>query len=294
MFLFVLSIIVIIVGVIATICIAVSDNKGGAAAIAVATLIIAAALLGISCMANVPTGHTGVLITFGRVENRTLEAGMNFKAPWQNVVKMDNRVQKQSIDLVCFSSDIQEVTMKYTINYQISAADAMTIYSTFGTDYYNNIIVPNITESVKTAVAKYSAESLVSDRSALSRAIQENLTTRLATYNIIVVSASIEDMDFTDAFTEAVEAKQVAEQNMLRAQTEAAQVVIEAEAAAAVSRTQADAAAYEIEVMARAEAEANVLLAGSITQALIDYKYYDTWNGELPEVIGADTIIKMP
>jgi regulator of protease activity HflC (stomatin/prohibitin superfamily) len=116
----------------------------------------------------------------------------------------------------------------------------------------------------------------------------------LVAYNIIVVSASIEDMDFTDAFTDAVEAKQVAEQNKLKAQTEAEQKVIEADAQAAVKKTQADAEAYEIKVKAEAEAEANKKLAQSITQQLIDYKYYETWDGKLPGVMGANTIIKMP
>ena len=305
MFWFILGIIVLIVGLIATISIAVNGNKGAAFACTVAALIIAAILIGLSCMANVPTGHTGVLTTFGKVEDRTLEAGLNFKAPWQSVVKMDNRVQKQSTDLICFSSDIQEVSLKYTVNYQISSVDAMTIYKTIGTDYYNNIVVPNITESVKTAVAKYNADALVSDRSELSQLIQADLTTRLAAYNIIVVSASIEDMDFTDAFTNAVEAKQVAEQNKLKAQTEAEQRIIEAEAAAEIKRVNseadaeakkiaAEAEAYEIKIKAEAEAEANKLLAESITQALIDYKYYETWDGKLPEVMGTDTIIKMP
>lgn len=291
---FILGILALIVGAIVTIYNAIENGTGAATTAGIVTAIIVAILIGLSCMASVPTGHTGVLTTFGKVEDRTMEAGMNFKAPWQSVVKMDNRVQKQSTDLICFSSDIQEVTMKYTINYQISSKDAMTIYKTIGTDYYNNIVVPNITESVKTEVAKYSAEALVSDRSALSRAIQENLTERLAGYNIIVVSASIEDMDFTDAFTDAVEAKQVAEQNKLKAQTQAEQQVIEAQAAADVKKTQADAEAYEIQVKAKAEAEANKELAASITQQLIDYKYYEAWNGELPEVVGTNTIIKMP
>jgi regulator of protease activity HflC (stomatin/prohibitin superfamily) len=291
---FIIGIWALIIGGIVTVYNAMENGASAATVAGVVTAIIVAILIGLSCMANVPTGHTGVLTTFGKVEDRTLDAGMNFKAPWQSVVKMDNRVQKQSTDLICFSSDIQEVTMKYTVNYQISSKDAMTIYKTIGTDYYNNIIVPNITESVKTEVAKYSAEALVSDRSSLSRAIQDNLTTRLTAYNIIIVSASIEDMDFTDAFTDAVEAKQVAEQNKLKAQTEAEQKVIEAQAAADVKKTQADAEAYEIQVKAKAEAEANKELAASITQQLIDYKYYETWNGELPDVVGADTIIKMP
>jgi regulator of protease activity HflC (stomatin/prohibitin superfamily) len=291
MFWFILGIIVVIVGLIATVSIAANGHKGAAITSLIAALIVAAILICLSCMANVPTGHTGVLTTFGKVEDRTLEAGLNFKAPWQNVVKMDNRVQKQSTDLICFSSDIQEVSLKYTVNYQISSANAMTIYKTIGTDYYNNIIVPNITESVKTEVAKYSAEALVSDRSSLSKAIQENLTVRLEAYNIIVVSASIEDMDFTDAFTDAVEAKQVAEQNKLKAQTEAEQKVIEAQAAANVKKEQADAEAYEIRIKAEAEAEANTLLSESITPELIEYKYYETWDGKLPEVVGADTTL---
>lgn len=302
---FIVGIILVVLGIVAAIVTGGSYGGKAAMGIGIATAVLFIFCLIFSCMANVPTGHTGVLTTFGKVENHTLEAGMNFKAPWQSVVTMDNRVQKQSTDLICFSSDIQEVSMKYTVNYQISSADAMTIYKTIGIDYYTNIIVPNITESVKTAVAYYNAESLVSGRSELSKVIQDDLTVRLANYNIIVVSASIEDMDFTDAFTNAVEAKQVAEQNKLKAQTEAEQRIIEANAEAEIRRVNAeadaeakkiaaDAAAYEIGAKAEAEAAANKQIAESLTKELIEYKYYEAWNGELPNVIGADTIIKMP
>lgn len=302
---FIAGIVFVVIGVIAAIVTGAAYSGKAAMGIGIATAVLFIFCLIFSCMANVPTGHTGVLTTFGKVENHTLEAGMNFKAPWQSVVTMDNRVQKQSTDLICFSSDIQEVSMKYTVNYQISSADAMTIYKTIGVDYYTNIVVPNITESVKTAVAHYNAEALISGRSELSKVIQEDLTARLANYNIIVVSASIEDMDFTDAFTNAVEAKQVAEQNKLKAQTEAEQRIIEANAEAEIRRVNAeadaeakkiaaDAAAYEISAKAEAEAAANKQIAESLTEELIEYKYYETWNGELPGVVGADTIIKMP
>lgn len=302
---FILAIILLLVGIGVTIYQAVENGAGAATASAIITLVICGILFGLSFTGTVPTGHTGVLATFGKVEDRTLEAGLNIKAPWQVIVKLDNRVQKETTDLICFSSDIQEVSMKYTINYQISSIDAMTIYRTIGKDYYDNVIVPNITESVKTAVARYNAEALVSDRSELSRVIQEDLTARLEEYNIIVVSASIEDMDFTDAFTNAVEAKQVAEQNKLKAQTEAEQQIIEARAAAEIKKVNteaeaeakkiaADAAAYEIQVKADAEAEANRKLSQSLTDDLIEYKYYESWNGELPDTVGADTIIKMP
>ena len=78
-----------------------------------------------ACYASIETGHTGVVTIFGKVENYTLDAGIHIKAPWQNVIKMDNRIQRATESLSCFSSDIQEVNMLYTLNYQISSKDAM-------------------------------------------------------------------------------------------------------------------------------------------------------------------------
>ena len=81
-----------------------------------------------SCLRTVPTGHTGIVTVFGKVEDKTYEAGVHFTAPWVEVINMDNRNQKASVELSCFSSDIQEVSVTYTLNYQISKANAQTIY----------------------------------------------------------------------------------------------------------------------------------------------------------------------
>ena len=247
--------------------------------------LLAAALLVLSCVSTVPTGHTGVVTTFGRVENYTLDAGVHMVLPWQNVVKMDNRVQKQTVSLPCFSSDIQEVNMSYTINYQIRKADAMTLYRTVGIDYYTVVVAPNIAESVKVCTAQYTAEELVGMRDELARAIEVVLSQKLEQYNIELVGTSIENMDFTNAFTDAVEAKQVAQQNKLKAQTEAEQRVIEAEAAAQVKKLQADAEAYEMLARAEAEAEANRKISESLTRDLIDYLYAQRWDGKLPTIM---------
>lgn len=250
--------------------------------------LIGVVLIAFSCYTSVPTGHTGVVTTFGSVENYTLEAGMHFKLPWQVVIKMDNRVQKNTQEMSCFSSDIQEVTMTYTVNYQISKLDAMTIYKTIGTGYFDTVIAPCITESVKIVTAQYSAEALVSSRSEMSLEIEKVLESKLGAYNIELVSTSIENMDFTDAFTDAVEAKQVAEQNKLRAQTEAEQKVIEANAAAEIKKVEADADAYEMLTKASAEAESNEKIAASLTEALIAYAYAENWDGKLPTFMTGD------
>lgn len=257
----------------------------------------------VSCIISVPTGHTGIVTTFGRVENYTLDAGIHFQAPWQSVVKMDNRVQKDTVQLACFSSDIQEVNVKYTINYQIDKANAMNIYRSIGKSYYDIVIAPNIIEVVKEITALYTAENLINCREELSNKIESKLSEKLTAYNINVVNLSCEDMDFSDVFTNAVEAKQVAQQNKLKAETEAEQRIIEAEAAAEIKKVEteaqaeaakisADAEAYQIKTKADAEAEANKKVAESLTDSLIEYAYAQGWDGKLPTFVsGSDGVI---
>lgn len=288
MFNLIIAPILLIAGIIFSVSLRAKGKKALASLTMTIGVLLCVALIGLSCVQTVPTGHTGVLSTFGRVENVTLDSGVHFVLPWQKVVKMDNRVQKATAELSCFSSDIQEVNLTYTINYQIKKSDAQNIYRTVGIAYYSNIIEPCITKSVKGVTALYSAEQLVGKRNELAAAIEVDLAKTLLSYNIELVSTSIEDMDFTDAFTDAVEAKQVAQQNKLRAETEAEQKVIEANAAAEVRKVNADAAAYELLAKAEAEAEANRKISESLTQELINYTYAQTWDGKLPTVMSGD------
>ena len=207
------------------------------------------------CISSVTTGNTGVVTTFGKVEDFTLEAGFHLKAPWNKVVEMDNRVQKSTIQMSCFSSDIQEVTMSYTINYQIDKANAQEIYKTIGVNYYTTIIEPSVFEAVKVATAKYTAEQLVQTRSNLAVDIENILSDSLGKYNIKVASTAIEDMDFTDAFTTAVEAKQVAEQKKKQAEIEQAQALAQAENDKKIAETNAKADAEVAKIKAEADME---------------------------------------
>ena len=168
--------------------------------------------------------------------------------------------------------------MVYTLNYKISKTDAMTIYANIGRDYYNTIIVPAISEAAKTMTAKYTAEELITNRTALAMNIEEYLGENLKKYNILLVSTSIENIDFTDAFTDAVEAKQVAQQNKLRTQTEADTKIIEANADAQVRQIEADAEAY-----------VNNTVSQSLTPEILQKMYYEKWDGVLPSVLTGDS-----
>lgn len=286
-----------------------SEFKGaGITAILVGLIAAVVSVILASCT-SIPTGYTGIVTTFGRVENTTLDAGIHMKAPWQNVIKMDNRIQKETIELSCFSSDIQEVNVVYTINYQIDKENAMNIYRTIGKSYYETAVLPNVSETVKTVVARYTAENLIESRAELALAIEELLAKALSNYNIQIASTAIEDMDFSDAFTNAVEAKQVAAQNKLQAEIEqeqktmeqqatAERSVIEAEAAAEVAKIQAQAdlevtkiEADAAEYAGKKEAEKNRAISESLTDALIDYYYIQQWSGDLPSsYVGSENV----
>ena len=264
---------------------------------------------------TVPTGSTGIVTTFGRIENITLDAGIHFMLPWKKVVNMDNRTQKQSIEMPCFSSDIQEVNVIYTVNYQINKANAQEIYRTIGKEYFDKIVMPKALEAVKSVFAKYTAEALVESRANLSKEIEAILVDDLSKQNIQITATSIENIDFTDAFTNAVEAKQVAEQNKLKAQTEQAQATLEAQAQAErqVIKAQADADASILAAKADAEVakissdsalyqgekEASILQRVGEQLAkypdLVKYKYIEGWDGKMPQTIlgNSDVIMDM-
>ena len=267
-----------------------------------APLVLIAAM-GLGCVTVVPTGYTGILTTFGRVEERTISAGAHLIMPWQEVVKMDNRTQKVQIATEAFSSDIQQVNLQLSVNYCIDQATAQELYRTVGIHYYENVMYPRILENTKAVFSRYSAENLIAKRNDLSDMIAESTSADMKRYGISIVSIAIEDIDFTDAFTAAVEAKQVAAQNKLTAETEQAQKTMEAEANAKRAVIAANAEAEKSVIAANAElevvkvqaeaalyagekeAEMNKRISESLTDGLIDYYWIKQWDGELPTTV---------
>ena len=228
---------------------------------AVAGVFLAILLTFFGCIASVDTGHVGVVKTFGKVEDYTFDSGFHLKAPWNSVTQINNQVQKTTIELPCFSSDIQEVNTTYTVNYQIAKGNAQNLYRDIGVNYLDTVVNPTIQETVKTIIARYTAEELIGKRAEVAVEIEELLTVNLARYNIDVSSTAIENMDFTDSFTAAVEAKAVAAQQKLQAQIEQERLTMEAQQAAARAEVEANAQAAVNKINAEAQAEVDKIKA---------------------------------
>ena len=266
-------------------------------------VLVVLLVLALSCITTVPTGYTGIVTTFGRVENYTFDAGFHIKSPFQKVVKMDNRTQKAVESLQAFSSDIQQVDISIAVNYSIDQTTAEKLYKTVGEEYYSKILYPRLLENTKAVFSKYTAEKLVAFRETLSGEITALVVDDVSDFGITVSSISVQDIDFTDAFTNAVEAKQVAQQNKLTAQTQQDQLTMEAqqEAERQVIKAQADAEQAKIAAQAdlevtkiqadaaeyagQKEAAKNKAISESLTEELVRYYYIQQWDGKLPSTM---------
>ena len=262
---------------------------------------------------RVPTSHVGIVTTFGKMSDKTLEPGFHVKGFFDKVVSVDTRTQRHTEQIAAFSSDIQQVNLTATLNFNVDKKNAPILYREIGEQYISSLIEPRFQENVKIVFSRYNAEALIQKREILSSEVLALMIADLEPYGVNVTGVSITDIDFTDVFTNAVEAKQVATQERLTAQTQQERLTmeaeaeaerraiaaradaevarIEAEAKAEVEKIEADAEAYSVKVRAEAEAEANRQVAESLTPELIEYTEVNQWNGVMPTYMGNGTPI---
>ena len=275
----------------------------------VALLVV---ILAADSFTTVPVGSTGILLTFGKVEDgKALSEGLHLKLPLvQRIVSMDNRVKKLELNTEAFSKDIQTVSATLAVNYRLQAEKSFAIYKTHGTQYEQNIIVPAAHEVLKSVCAQYTAEELISKRAESSDMMRDELDAKLSGMGITVTDFNIIDFDFSDEFINAVEAKQVAEQVKKKAATENETAIAQAEREKQVSIKQSEAEAERVRIEAEAQAQSTLIAAQAqadavklaadaeayrmqnegkyVSDSLIDKILAKNWDGKLPNVVGGD------
>lgn len=253
--------------------------------VGIIVLVIAAVIVLLSAAAIVPAGSTGVITTFGKVSENTYSEGFHLKIPFaQELVIVSNKIQVYEAESSAVSKDLQTVSSKIAINFRVKADSSASIYKNIGSDYQTVILMPAAQESMKAITAKYTAEELITERSKVGDEIKEQLESKVSEYGIQIEKFNIVNFEFSAEFNEAIEQKQVAEQNKLKAETEKEQKIIEAEAAAQQVKINAEANAEAIKTEAEAQAEANKTLAESLSSNLIKYQTIEKWDGVLPKV----------
>ena len=247
------------------------------AIIAVVALLLIG--LAVSSFTVVSEGHTGVVLTFGAVEDNVLDEGLHFKIPFiQRVVQINNRTQKIDTEGSASSKDLQIISYVVAVNYHVNNDSSASLYQNVGIDYGSVIIVPAIQESIKAVTAQYTAEELITKRQAVGDQIKDALSEKINQYGITVEIFNIVNFDFSEEFNAAVEAKQTAQQNALKAEQDLARIEVEAKQ----KITQAEAEAESIRLIQEALAK---------SPDYVDYIKWNKWNGELPTVMGDSGVL---
>lgn len=237
--------------------------------IAIVILVIA-----VGSFAVVPAGNTGIKVRMGAVQEASLQEGLNFKVPFiEKIVLMDNRTQIATVTGNSASKDLQTVDNSIAVNFRIDAETSASLYKNVGVTYKDTIIIPAIQESTKSVIAKYTAEELITKRTAVGDGIKNELISKLSAYGISIQNLNIVDFSFSEEFDKAIEAKQTAQQQALKAQEDLSRIEIEAK---------------QKIVEAEGQAKANTAIAQSIDEKVLKQKFIDKWDGKLPTVMGSD------
>lgn len=235
---------------------------------------IVALLLVFNSFQTVGPGERGIVFNqISGLRNVTLGEGLHFKIPFiETIYIMDVRVQKVQSNASAASKDLQNISSVIAVNFHIDPSRAQKVFQEIGRDFKDRVIDPAVQESVKAITAHFTAEELITMRGEVKDRTQAGLAERLAKFNIIVDELSIVDFSFSDVFNKAIEEKQMAEQQALKAKRDLDRIKIEAEQRIA---------------QARAEAEGQRLQRETMTPIMLQLRAIEKWNGVLPQVVGS-------
>ncbi|MBD2360607.1 prohibitin family protein [Anabaena minutissima FACHB-250] len=225
----------------------------------------------------VNAGERGVLMQFGEVQKTVLGEGIHIIIPIVNTVKkITVRVQKQEISAEASSKDLQDIFTDIALNWHVIPEETNIIFQEIGDekDIGEKIINPAVEEVLKAVIASYTAEEIVTKRGEVKARLDDTLKARLHEYHIAVDDISLVHINFSDKFSEAVEAKQIAEQDAKRADFIALKAAKQAEAKVN---------------LAKGEAEFNRLLRDSLTNEILARQAIERWDGKLPLIMNNDT-----
>lgn len=243
-------------------------------------IILAIIIVATSLFYEVPAGNIGVVLRFSAV-NRVAYPGINIKLPFvERVVLMNVRTQKDEAQATAVSENLQVVTSIIAVNYHLDGTRAQEVYEKVGADYTNIIVAPAIQNTFKAVTALFTAEELITKRDEVRLLAEEKLTAQLEPYFIVVENFNIVNVDFSQEYQQAIEAKQVAQQQVETSKQKLAQAEIDAQTVIAQAKGQAD-------------AQKALNQTGALTPEYLQYLFLTKWNGILPQVMssGTDTMI---
>lgn len=259
--------------------------------IPIGLFVISAILIGAECIYTQDVGEAVVLRNFGgSLAGYTTEAGIKFKAPWQDALDWDirNRLINfyRDADYAYDNGSYNGATV--TINdssgtkadcdvqviYSINPDAVEKLYADYGTQeaYVASYVSNDVRQTTRDCAGQFSTIQLLTDKESFAKSIQDTLTQRWADSGVVVESVSVQDIRYDQSITDAYAKAQSAEIDKTKAQNELEVAKVEAETKVTESQ---------------GEAEANRILAESLTDEVLRQHYIDAINN-------SDTVYVVP
>ena len=288
-------------------------RKGFLGSIILAVVLIIGLITFFACMERVPAGYVGVVYNMnGGVDGEVLTQGWHLVSPTKKVTtysigieqsyltaesKGDSR-NDESFNIP--TSDGKTVKVNLEFSYRFDESRVADTFVQFkgrsGEEIKDTFIKPKIIAWTQEVSANYPVTDIFGDqRTKINAELDIYLKDKFEPYGIIIDTVNFTDISVDDETAKAIQEKVTAQQKLELAKIEAETAKINAqkdkevaEIDAEKAKIAADAEAYQIEAKATAEAEANKKISESLTDALINYEYAQTWDGKLPTYMSGD------
>ncbi|WP_456401339.1 prohibitin family protein [Persephonella sp.] len=213
----------------------------------------------------IPSGYVGVKLTLGKADKDELHPGLNIVIPVvQKVVKMSVRTHSYDLrganSINSLSKDGLTINTELTVLYKIMADKAAEIYIEYGLDYEEKIIKPVIRSAVRDVIAKLDSSQVYQERDLIQKKLMEKVSKELEKRYILLDEILIRDITLPKRVVEAIEQKR-------RAYEEAEKMKF------LVEKEKLEAERKRVE--AKGIADANKIIAGSLTKEYLQWKFIE-------------------
>lgn len=249
-------------------------------------IIVIALIVLFASIQTVPTGNVGIKTRFGAVQDTVITEGINFKVPFiEKIVLINCKTQKLETYAESSTKDMQTVNVTIAVNYNVNKNTANKLYQEVGPNYEEIIIRPAMLESIKSSMAQYTAEELITKRAEVSEKIKETIIAKVSERGFTVTGFNTTDINFSDAYNQAIEKKAVAQQEVETAKANLEKQQIENEQRISVAET--DAKVMELQ---NSKITENTLKLKELEN---QEKFINKWNGAMPSTMLSDGMSTM-